>query len=148
MRLDLEVFGEQIVRRDLVRLGERASDMGPALRQVASQLRRAELERFDRQGPGWARLQEETLRAKVRKGLDPRILRATERMRNSLIGRGSEHIEEITPVSLRFGTAVPYARFHQTGTSTMPQRRVVELAEPQKRAIVKTVQRWIVTGHV
>lgn len=147
MRLELEVLGEQLVNRQLVRFGEHAGDARPALRSIASFMRLTELQRFDRQGPGWARLKPATVERKVRAGLDPRILRATEEMRQSLVGRGTGHVEEVTAASLRFGTTVPYAKFHQTGTSRMPQRRVVDFTEAQKREITKRLQRWIVTGE-
>jgi phage gpG-like protein len=39
-----------------------------------------------------------------------------------------------------FGTRVPYAAFHQTGTRRMPARKPVELSERNRRKVVKIIQ--------
>jgi anti-sigma factor ChrR (cupin superfamily) len=36
--------------------------------------------------------------------------------------------------------------FHQEGTDRMPRRRPVELPEVLRRAWIKTLQRWLLTG--
>ena len=51
---------------------------------------------------------------------------------------GSAHLLEI-------GSRVPYADFHQTGTSIMPARPL-SLSERVRVRAVKTVQRYVVEG--
>lgn len=41
------------------------------------------------------------------------------------------------------GTRVPYAIFHQKGTRKMPQRKVIELTELQKRRWVSIIHRYL-----
>jgi phage gpG-like protein len=56
-------------------------------------------------------------------------------------------IFEAHPTELVFGTRVPYAIFHQTGTSRgLPRRRPIELTEQTRRECVKILQRWLVEG--
>jgi phage gpG-like protein len=42
------------------------------------------------------------------------------------------NVTDITPNSLTLGTAISYARYHQTGTSRMPMRKIIELTKDQK----------------
>ncbi len=46
---------------------------------------------------------------------DHKTLDDTGRLKESLTGTGPDHIEEITPHSLEWGTSVPYSRNHQFG---------------------------------
>jgi hypothetical protein len=87
-------------------------------------------------------------------------LRLTERLYGSLVGaapgassaRGlggrfiagaGDHIEEIRPDSLRWGSRVPYGVFHQSTAprTKIPYRPPVRLQERQKREITKALQR-------
>jgi phage gpG-like protein len=152
VRLDLDVFGDKQVARELLRFGDRAADVRPAWNAIIGRLERLEAEQFDSQGGrgsgGWAPLAPATVAEKARRGLDPRILHATGRLRASLTGRGGDAIRESHPDEMRFGTSVPYARFHQQGTSRMPRRREIELRELDRHMIfVQTVQRFLVTGE-
>lgn len=149
MRLDVEIFGERQVSRELLRFGDRIEDARPAFRRIVEHLMDVEQRQFDTQGQyasgRWAPLKEETIRAKVNRGEDPRILRATEALMHSLTQRGAAGQKLIiTPTEMVFGTTVPYAKFHQTGTSRMPQRRPVEHTERDRRELVRILQRHIV----
>lgn len=118
---------------------------GVVLREVTEQ-------QFDTQGQhasgGWAPLAASTVAEKARKGLRPEILQATGRMKESLTRRfDSGHIEELRgPDTLAFGSRVPYAGYHQTGTSRMPRRRPIALTEGDKRRIMKAIQLAMVRG--
>lgn len=151
MRLTIEGFGTKTVERDLLRFSDNLEVPALALEAIADFLRAAEMRQFDTQGGnsgGWAPLKQATIDEKVRNGLDPRILRATERLRMSLIDKfDADHIEEpLSPTSLRFGSRVPYGIFHQTGTSRMPKRPPLELSAADKVGIVKVVQKALLVG--
>lgn len=153
MLLELDAFGDRQVDRELLRFADRAVDATPAWAQIIIDLAHLEHEQFASEGAlasaGWAPLAPATVARKAAAGLDPRILHATGKLAASLtepLG-GGDAIREVAPDEMRFGTTVPYARFHQLGTERMPQRRPIELRERDRRALVQTLQRFLVTGH-
>jgi hypothetical protein len=80
-------------------------------------------------GKAWAPLSPPYLRWKVRHGLHPERLRATDALVSSLISRPMA-VEEYSPLEAKFGTDDPKARFHQGGTKFMPQRKIIEVDSP------------------
>lgn len=153
MRVEIDVHGDKQVVRELLRLGDRGHDVRPAFEAIVDDLVNWTDSQFQTQGlrgsGGWAPLKPRTLARKAALGLDPRILHATLALRNSLTHRGDPHmIEEITADSLRWGSDLPYARAHQKGypPNNLPQRRPVELTETDRRSVVKTIQRYVMTG--
>lgn len=145
MRFEFEVHGDKLVSRKLVRFGNRAIDAAPAFRLIADDMRHYETERFDSAGNGtWAPLEASTIAQKARKGLDPRILHATERLRRSLT---SDHAPDqeliITPAFMVFGSKVPYAQFHQKGEG-VPTRKPLGFTEGQKRQILRRLQAHVI----
>lgn len=163
----LQVFGEDVLRRRLVRVQHGLVDHSGAFREVIGILRASVVQNFRTRGVSggsrWRDLQPETVAAKVRKGQDVRILRATGRLYGSLVGSegstgrarsdvggrfipgGGDHVEEITPDSLRWGSRVEYGVFHQSSAPrrVIPYRPPVRLQEREKRAIVRALQRGI-----
>ncbi len=108
---------------------------------------------FDSQGGygsgGWQPLADSTVKSKAARGLDPRIMHATLRLRRSLVDQGgADQLLEVTPSSLAYGTTVEYAKFHQQGGGNLPRRRLVEPPEGDRRQAVRTLQRFFVTGEV
>lgn len=103
------------------------------------------MQREPNDGPAWKPLAPSTVK---RKGHDT-ILVETGRLKGSLTDeRHSDGIREIFDnglggAGLVFGTDVPYAHFHMTGTSRMPAR-------PEVGAHEKTVDRFgvAVADHI
>jgi phage gpG-like protein len=153
VRLELDVFGDKQVARELLRLGDRAADARPAWNAIIDRLLLLEREQFDSEGGrasgGWKPLAPSTVADKARRDLDPRILHATGRLRDSLTRRtGGDAVRESHPNEMRFGTDVPYARYHQQGTGRMPRRREIELTETDRHQMfVQVLQRFLVTGE-
>ena len=152
-RLALDLDGDVQLRRELLRFAGGVDDPSPALEEIADRLLDIEAIQFASEGGyasgGWAPLSPAYLSAKVAAGLDSRILRRTGRLHASLTNANdADHVRRITKSELEFGTAVPYAGYHQHGTSRMPQRRPVELREADRREMVKVLQRFMVTGQV
>ena len=151
MRVELTILGEDAVPRDLIGIGRAAVDLTPVMSDVADVLRSALTRQFDSEGRfgsgGWAPLAPSTVAAKQAAGLDPRILHATRRLRDSLTEPGHpDQIAIARPDGLDFGSTVPYAAFHQHGTSRMPRRRPVQLPESMRRQIPRMIQRGIIIG--
>lgn len=168
--LNISVFGEAIIRRRMVRFQQRAVDHRMAFTEVVAILRESVRQNFATRGVSggsrWRDLKPETKAAKARKGLDFRILVATGRLYGSLVGAegatgrarhfaigqfvggAGDHIEEIGPDSMRWGSSVPYGVFHQSSAPrrVIPYRPPVNLTEREKRAIVRALQRDMVEG--
>jgi phage gpG-like protein len=142
--VSFEVFGDRQVERELLRIAK-APDMrliAPRIREYFVSVERSQFDSEGRTGSGgWAPLKPRTVASKAARGLDPRILRATERLRKSLTNKTSSDQQfEYDSDSMSFGTRVPYARYHQTGTRRMPARKPVELSERNRRKVIKIVQ--------
>lgn len=78
-------------------------------------------------------------------GLQTRLadLVLSGRLKKSLTERGGEHIYAATNLRAVFGTAVPWAGWHQSGTKKMPRRRPIEFTARDKRRWVRILQRWL-----
>lgn len=136
--------------RDLLRFEANLALPAVALMEAAVVLRAAEERQFDTEGGnsgGWQQLAASTVAEKARKGLDPHILQATGRLKDSLTRKfSSDHVERLSADSLAFGSSVPYGIYHQTGTSRMPSRPPLALSDADKVAIVKVIQRGLLAG--
>ncbi len=155
VRFTLEIEGEVQLDRALSRFGEHLSDMAPFFEQLSNKLMSITSLQFDSEGGrtgGWAPLSPQYAAYKLSQvGAQP-LLSYSGRMRRSLTERGGENIREITSDSLRWGTSVrssggfPYPRVHQTGgpRANIPQRRIIDLTEDDRREMMKMLQRWMV----
>jgi phage gpG-like protein len=63
------------------------------------------------------------------------ILRATDRLHDSLTDMTSDTVWRVTPRTIQFGSRVPYFQFHQSGTSKMPARPPLVLTEEAGQAL-------------
>lgn len=76
-------------------------------------------------GAAWARFAPSTLKKKKR-GTSPKLLRDTGILAASVSAAGGAgNIDEVTATSLRFGSALPRAAWHNEGTRRIPQRRFI-----------------------
>lgn len=156
MILEFDVFGDVQFSRDLLRFRDRAMDMRPAFASIHASFLAIERHQFATSGGfsgGWRPLAPSTVEAKERRGLDPRILRATDAMWKSLTTASHPaHVFDNQPDTLFMGTRVksaksfPYPATHQHGTRNrrVPQRRIVELTETHRRRWVRIMQRYVV----
>jgi phage gpG-like protein len=146
LRFSFEAYGDRLVSREILDMGDRALDARPAFRLIVDDFRTFEAERFDSEGDGtWKPLQPQTIAEKARKGLDPRILHATGRLRLSLTKKGAPgSYSRVYPNFMLFGSTVPYAHFLQTGTRRMPARKPLGFTEAQKVTVLKRLQEHIV----
>lgn len=146
--IDVEVFGETVLRRRLLRMEHGLTDASDAFRAIAGILSRATARNFATRGQSgghpWPPLKRATIARKRRMGLDTRILRASSRLYDSLVNaQDSEHIEDVGDDFLRWGSAVDYGVFHQSRRprTRLPFRPPVALSENAKRSAVRELQR-------
>lgn len=77
------------------------------------------------------------------KGRD-RILQDTGLMRTSVTaGGGGQNIDEIGPTYLEWGTSVPYAKYHQYGTSRIPVRQFLGVGQDLANAVTEQVADFV-----
>lgn len=151
MRIIFELHGEAQLNRQFVRWTEFALDASPAFEEIYQYLLKIEQKQFASEGEYagsvWADLAEATVADKARRGLRPEILRATDELYHSLTAENDPNqLKVISPSMLAFGSLMPYAKLHQTGTENMAQRRPIDLTEQNKRAIMKQLQLWLARG--
>lgn len=104
--------------------------------------------RFETDGLGtWAPLASSTLDSKARAGEPDTPLVATGALYRSLTDElADDQIDERAPQELRFGTKVPYAVFHGSGTRTMPQREPVLLLPSERNSIRELCEVYVAKG--
>jgi phage gpG-like protein len=96
--------------------------------------------------PKWEPLAPSTQRDRARRGYEPDhpILWRTGDLANSLSSRDAGgNIFEASKNGLRVGTSIPYASFHEYGTSRMPPRPLVGLTRERSQAIVRAVGDYV-----
>jgi phage gpG-like protein len=99
-----------------------AHDTAVPNRQLATQLYSWTLRNFQSGGsmqtPAWAPLKESTAKQKARKGYSPTPLIRTGHLRQSFRPFWNKEQAGI-------GSEVPYAQYHESGTSRLPQRAML-----------------------
>jgi phage gpG-like protein len=151
LRLTFDVNpDERQIGRVFSRFAEYATDMREAWDDIEQDFIEGERRQFASQGRsgsgGWAPLNPRYAAYKRKKYGSRGILVATGRLRSAAIG-GSELRRRKEKKLLELEITTPYARFHQAGTSRMPQRRVIELTTAQKRTWGKIVQKHLVEAR-
>ena len=105
----------------------------------------AEKEQFATEGEhgsgGWEALND-VYEARKKKGYPRRkILQRTRRMWRSLTDpKSKDAVYTASKHSLSFGTSVPYAIYHQKGTTNMPERKPIEFTDGERLKIMKAMQ--------
>jgi phage gpG-like protein len=134
---------------------KRFDDFRPVLKNgVLARLRRMARENFDTKGGlstprPWHPLAPSTLRRK--KG--PQIMVESKRLKRSVIMQTSDSITKMTRDGLEFGTAVPYADYHQTPERykvKLPKRQVIPDPIPAEveRDLALLLRNWLVEGRI
>lgn len=143
LRLTYTVAGDTQLDRALGRYGDALKDMSPAFKDIAESLKKAEVQQFASQGGaggGWAPLSDGYALWKQINYPGKPILELTGALKASVTGSGPHYVEQITKDSLKVGTSLFYALFHQRGTGRMPARPVIQLTEENKRGWMKILQ--------
>lgn len=147
-QVNFEVLGERQVSQMLSRTTDKAADLGPYWVMVTGFMRELIREQFDTEGGrtgGWAPLSEKYAADKIRRFGSQPILVASGNLKESLTGGSGMIARQEGNESLRFGTQLGYGSFHQTGTSRMPRRQILDLTNDNRRTMMKMLQRHLFT---
>ncbi len=138
----------EIINRRFTRFVSSLTDLEPLIRQIVDTLEQRFAKAFATEGASsgsmWAPLSAGYRAWKLRAYPGRGILVRTGRLRGSLTSGGGGGIRVITPRRGEIGTAVPYARYHQSGTSRMPARPVIRLSPADREEITRVVHRYLV----
>lgn len=149
--LILTVQGTERVSAMFRRKYRRAENLAPIFQVLVRDFRSIMTRQFDTAGrelrTPWPALSRRTIEDKQRNSRDPRILHRTRRMRKSFT-QGTEGYRVITPTTFAIGSRVPYADFHQHGTSRMPQRKLFEANEEVTTRWRMMIQNYLMRGSL
>ena len=148
MRIDFEMLGERQVSREILGVGQRATNAAPAFASIADDITDWTEEQFTTEGGrsgGWAQLAPSTVKSR---GSAHPILRVHGDLMREMTNRASWII---TDDFAHFQPEDEQARiggFHQSGTVKMPQRRIFDFSLAERAEIVRKIQFWVVKGRL
>ena len=130
------------LNRSFLTLEEKLTKLPEILTAIGVYMKFRTLEGFANEqnpnGTAWAALNPRYVESKRRRGLDPGILKATTKLRDS-IGYAIE------PDAVTIGTDVAYGIFAQYGTGRTAKREFLGLTENDKNEIITIINRGLGT---
>lgn len=154
MRFQFEMFGEDLLNRDLLRISDRVVHAQPAFEQILDEVEMITAEQFEGEGKysgGWAPLKPATVARKEKLGLRPEIEQATGALLDDLtLKTHGSSTRTATATGMERGTDIIYARRQHQGDPSinLPARPLVAFTETHKRGFVRTLQTFVMTGAV
>ena len=147
----IKVDTSKVVRR-IEGIEKRIETLMPSIEnEVKSILRDAFAKIFAAEGiPRWRKLSPYTIRDRIAKGFGPGpILQRTGKLKRSYTGESRYGVWKTNRNSLTYTNLVPYAAFHERGTTRIPARHIIKgvLAKKEvRRAIVNAAHKQILKG--
>lgn len=155
-QVSIRILGDEQFDRELMRVGRHAGDLRPVWGVIEEDIKQIGASQFMTQGArssgGWSPLAESTIEKKRKKGAPLDILRDTDSLRDAVASFSDPNQEVIkTEDYMVFrvtGEPGEYGPFHQSGTSKMPMRKVLEFTEMDRIRFVNHIQRFVLTGKL
>lgn len=153
IKFTAEVSGQQVLSRAFNRLESIPKDLSGIFKDVEKEFHAIEAENFQSENAKgasgrWKPISKKTEEIKIRKRGTFALLAGTlidsEALYKSLTGKSNHTVSIINKQGAAFGTNLPYAKLHQTGTKRMPARPPIDLSDAQKRRIQKVIQKGLV----
>jgi phage gpG-like protein len=148
LNLSIRIAGEAAMARGVARFTEGLADYRPLWGAIEDDFYAAEQEQFRTEGAGmalhWTALSASYAKWKETHFPGRLILERTGDLRHSLTDRRDPNalcIEERETLTL--GTNIPFAIFHQQGTSKMPARPVMPAPEDFQRRVREHIQTYL-----
>lgn len=146
LRVDVAVTGNERSIELLDRLHSNLENGSGQLLSLVDSVIEAQQARFGGKGVRWRKLAAVTLRKHREEGAGTQPLVLTGALRDSLTERGNPNMRvELRPGTLRFGSRVFYAEFHQKGKG-VPRRTVVGLSKDQRSDVVNQLRSFLMEG--
>lgn len=148
IRLTWEVDGVKQIDRSFSRVGQSLSDLRPIWDNVQKEFWQIEDEVFKSENARgasgkWQPLTRPYAKQKAQRYGVKTILRASDRLYESLTKKTGDTVLLKEPQEFGIGTSVPYAGYHQRGGKKLPKRPVIDFSESHKTRLTKTIQRDI-----
>ena len=150
IKISMTILGDKQLNRAFSRFGDSVDDLRPAWKKVSEKLFKISAKQFDTQGGsgasgGWTPLSDNYLLWKQAQVGNQPILVFSGDMRRSLTQKGGQNILEMKRDHMKWGTRVGYATVHQKPQSSpIPQRKIIDLNEQDKRDLMREIQRHLV----
>lgn len=148
--IEFDLIGDRAIDRRVLKIADRLGDLRPFWNRFADALANYNKRVFNSEGKfggaGWAPLSPDYGAWKAVNYPGKTILRRTDTLYDSLTKRPFG-IENLTGSVARFGTDVPYAGYHQTGTRFMPARPFMP-DKPVMRTVMAVEARRLLRQHV
>lgn len=148
IRLIGTIEGGVIFDRALSRLTSASGDLSVPFEKIGEDFREVEKEQFDAEGYGWQDLSPLYKRWKEKHYPGKTKLRLTDGLHTAMTRKGAaDNVSDVKPREASFGaTGKPAARGrgHQFGRGNLPQRKVIDLREVDKRMFTKTAHTYLV----
>ena len=158
VRIDWDIYGEDLISRELLRFSERNLNAMPVFMAVIEDLKDFIGKQFGTEGSyggsGWAQLRESTVESKIAGGYPTTILHRTLDLLRSFVDETHEdYVADAHPWGFTYGSKNEYGKFHQTGFtapdgSKVPARPPVQFREADKVLVMKRIQHYLVTGEL
>lgn len=140
------VVGETVINRAFTRLVAGVQDFSEVFEKIGEDFRDIEKEQFDAEP--WVPLSPAYAVWKELHFPGQSLLRLTDRLYSSMTSLGGpDNVNIIQPLQATFGAGGEsgrYGVFHQLGTMNMPQRKVIDFTEDDKRMFTKTMHTYMV----
>jgi phage gpG-like protein len=150
LRFTATVVGQPAIDRAFTRLRARFDDFSQVFEKLGADVREILKQQFDAQGrpQPWVPLSPVYAAWKAQHYPGKTILRRTDRLYEALTRKGfTDNVSVIEPTQAFFGAEGLAGRigyYHQLGTRRMPQRRIFDLTEEDKRMLTKTIHEEMV----
>lgn len=127
MRVGIEIDGVKQVDLAITRVNRHVSDLRPLWKKWQVAFFAAENDLFIQQP--WKELNRRYAAWKAERFPGKGLLQRSGALRNSLTSMSTDHIYKAMPQAMEIGTGIPYAIYHQQGTSKMPPRPPLDLTK-------------------
>lgn len=146
VRFSIDIQGKAEFDRAFNRVSSEIKDFTAVWEKVSDWLKRRTKRQFDNQGGDnrWQALSIGYAKWKQIEYPNKPILQRTGRMIDSLTEATADSVNRASKTSLEFGTSVPYAKYHQAGAGDLPQRKIFDLNEKDRKSLTGVIQRELV----
>lgn len=141
------------VRSRFAAMTRRSRDFRPVFRWVMQELQKAHRDNFRTQGASsgfpWSPLDPQYASWKLENyGAKGILVRSGDLQRSLTMNSGRGAVRDIGSRTAEFGTRLPYAKFHQSGTSKMAQRKPLFVPRLMAERTGNVVAEYIVHGSI